>query len=124
MRQSAIIWAGISRVVFATSIDYLKKHGWNHIDISAADVNKAAAFYKGTITGGILADKTDILFTICDLFIDDNSEYLEAMKNILVKFNDTDRKNFIKQVESAGQALDDDMLAELGLKVSRRKLRK
>ena len=62
MCQSAIIWAGISRVVFATSIDYLKTHGWNQIDISAADVNKKALFYKGTLTGGVLAEKTDVLF--------------------------------------------------------------
>lgn len=62
MCQSAIIWAGISRVVFATSIDYLKTHGWNQIDLSAADVNKKAGFYKGTLTGGVLADKTNVLF--------------------------------------------------------------
>lgn len=62
MCQSAIIWAGISRVVFATSIEYLKTHGWNQINISASEVNLKAPFYKGTITGGILAKKTDVLF--------------------------------------------------------------
>jgi tRNA(Arg) A34 adenosine deaminase TadA len=62
MCQSAIIWAGISRVVFATSIDYLKTHGWNQIDISASQVNDKASFYKGTLTGGVLADKTNVLF--------------------------------------------------------------
>jgi tRNA(Arg) A34 adenosine deaminase TadA len=62
MCQSAIVWAGISRVVFATSIDYLKSHGWHQIDLSAAEINSKSAFYKGTITGGILADKTNPLF--------------------------------------------------------------
>lgn len=62
MCQSAIIWAGVSRVVFATPIEYLKTHGWNQIDIPAAEVNKKATFYKGTLTGGILAEKTNTLF--------------------------------------------------------------
>lgn len=62
MCQSAIIWAGISRVVFATSIDYLLTHGWDQIEIPAAEVNHKAPFYKGTLTGGILADKTNVLF--------------------------------------------------------------
>ena len=62
MCQSAVIWAGVSRVVFATSIEYLKSHGWNQINISAAEVNAKAPFYKGTLTGGVLADKTDPLF--------------------------------------------------------------
>ncbi len=62
MCQSAIAWAGISRMVFATSIEYLKTHGWNQIDISAAEVNRKAGFYKGTISGGVLAEKTDALF--------------------------------------------------------------
>lgn len=62
MCQSAIIWSGISRVVFATSLDYLKAHGWHSIDINAAEVNSRASFYKGTLTGGILANKTNVLF--------------------------------------------------------------
>ncbi len=62
MCQSAIIWSGIPRVVFATSINYLKTHGWNQIDITAAAVNQQASFYKGTLTGGILADKSNVLF--------------------------------------------------------------
>jgi tRNA(Arg) A34 adenosine deaminase TadA len=62
MCQSAIVWSGISKVVFATSIGYLKAHGWNQIDIDAADVNKKAPFYKGTITSGVLAEKTNPLF--------------------------------------------------------------
>jgi tRNA(adenine34) deaminase len=62
MCQSAIIWASISRTVFGTSIQYLKKQGWNQIDINAATIINKAPFYKGSLTGGILADKTDKLF--------------------------------------------------------------
>lgn len=62
MCQSAIVWAGISRVVFATSMGYLLSHGWNQINISASEVNNKSSFYKGTLTGGVLAEKTNIFF--------------------------------------------------------------
>lgn len=62
MCQSAAAWAGISRVVYATSSAYLMAHGWLDIDIPAAEVNKRAPFYHGTLTGGVLADKANDLF--------------------------------------------------------------
>jgi len=62
MCQSAIIWAHIPHVVYATSIDYLSSHGWDQIQIGSKAVNKRAPFYKGTILGGVLASKTDPLF--------------------------------------------------------------
>lgn len=62
MCQSAIVWANIPRVVYATSIGYLMSHGWNQINIPSAEINKQSSFYKGTITGGILADKSNPLF--------------------------------------------------------------
>jgi tRNA(adenine34) deaminase len=62
MCQSAVIWARISRVVFATPIEYLTSHGWDQINITAADVNQKSPFYKGTITGGVLTHKTNPLF--------------------------------------------------------------
>ncbi len=62
MCQSAIVWAGISRMVFATSMEYLMSHGWGQIAITSAKVNSKASFYKGTITGGVLAEKTNLLF--------------------------------------------------------------
>ena len=64
MCQSAIIWAGIPRVVYGTSIHYLKTHGWSQIDISSEQINKNSAFYNGTITGGVLAKETNPLFNI------------------------------------------------------------
>lgn len=62
MCQSAIVWTGMSRMVFATSIKYLLSHGLGQIEISSAEVNSKAPFYKGTITGGVLADKTNPMF--------------------------------------------------------------
>ena len=51
-----------SRVVFATSIEDLKRHGWDQINITAAEINKKSPFYHGSITGGVLANKSNILF--------------------------------------------------------------
>ena len=62
MCQSAIVWTGISRVVFATSLAYLTSHGWDQINISAAEVNAKSPFYKGTLDGGVLAEKTNVMF--------------------------------------------------------------
>ncbi|MDP3561842.1 MAG: nucleoside deaminase [Legionellaceae bacterium] len=62
MCQSAIVWAQIPKVVFATSIGYLTNHGWNQINIPASEINNKASFYKGTITGGVLAEQSNILF--------------------------------------------------------------
>lgn len=62
MCQSAVVWAKIPRVVFATSFEYLISHGWNQINIRASEINNRASFYKGTITGGVLASKSNILF--------------------------------------------------------------
>lgn len=62
MCQSAVVWAKIPRVVFATSFDYLISHGWNQINIHASEINKRSPFYKGTITGGVLASESNPLF--------------------------------------------------------------
>lgn len=62
MCQSAIVWAKIPRVVFATSLEYLTSHGWNQINIHASEINNKSPFYKGTITGGILANESNTLF--------------------------------------------------------------
>jgi tRNA(adenine34) deaminase len=62
MCQSAVVWAKIPRVVFATSMGYLINHGWNQINIRASEINKRSPFYKGTITGGILASQSNVLY--------------------------------------------------------------
>lgn len=62
MCQSAVVWSRIPRVVFATSFDYLISQGWDQINIRASEVNLRSPFYKGTITGGVLANESNILF--------------------------------------------------------------
>jgi tRNA(Arg) A34 adenosine deaminase TadA len=62
MCQSAAAWAGISRVVYATSSEYLVKNGWLDILIPAREVNKRAPFYHGKITSGVLSEKANLLF--------------------------------------------------------------
>lgn len=62
MCQSAVVWAKIPRVVFATSFEYLISHGWDQINIRASEINKRSPFYKGIITGGVLANKSNVLF--------------------------------------------------------------
>lgn len=62
MCESAIIWAGISSVVYGTSIPTLKQLGWDQIDIRAKSVVEKAAFYHGTILGDILSAETNKLF--------------------------------------------------------------
>lgn len=64
MCSSAIVWAGIARLVFGTSVQYLLDHGWDQINIAADYVFKKSTFYKGTIIGGVLHEETDKLFTI------------------------------------------------------------
>lgn len=69
MCQSAIIFTGISRVVYGTSMEYIQARAQSlskeneQINIRAADVISKAPFYKGTLTGGVLVDKTNELFS-------------------------------------------------------------
>ncbi len=62
MCMGALIWAGIGGVVFATSIDGIRKSGISQIAISAKQVAEAAPFYHGLLLGGVLAAETDRLF--------------------------------------------------------------
>lgn len=64
MCMSAIIWAGISEVVFGTSIAYLNAHQWHQINLSSTDVAARASFYQGKIIGGVLHEKTDPMFNV------------------------------------------------------------
>jgi tRNA(Arg) A34 adenosine deaminase TadA len=62
MCMSALIWAGVGGVVFASSIETLVHAGMNQIEISSKTVAAASPFYKGEILGGILETQTDALF--------------------------------------------------------------
>jgi tRNA(adenine34) deaminase len=62
MCMSAIIWAGISKVVYGTSIKYLSEHKWKQIEISSEEIARMASFQKVTIIGGIMESQTNLLF--------------------------------------------------------------
>ena len=62
MCQGAILWAGIRRVVFGTSIDTLKRLGWRQIHISAAEVVSRTPDAQCEIVGGVLERQCDALF--------------------------------------------------------------
>ena len=62
MCQSAILWAGIGRVFYGTSIPTLVRFGWNQIDIRAEEVARRTPFAHVEVVGGILEDECDELF--------------------------------------------------------------
>jgi tRNA(adenine34) deaminase len=62
MCMSALVWAGIGGVVFASSIEAIRRSGISQIDISAEAVAAAAPFYHGVLEGGVLAAETDRMF--------------------------------------------------------------
>lgn len=62
MCQAAILWAGIPRVVFGTSVATLVRLGWSQFLWSAQEVADAAPFAKCEIVGGIREDQCDELF--------------------------------------------------------------
>lgn len=64
MCMTALVFAGIGGVVFATSnTEGLRKAGLDPIAISAKDIVDAAPFYKGhLLLGGVLASETDRVF--------------------------------------------------------------
>ncbi|MFZ2725080.1 MAG: nucleoside deaminase [Methylococcaceae bacterium] len=62
MCQSAILWAGIGRVYYGTSIAYLQSHGWQQIDIRAEEVIARSPFRQCLLVGGILETQCNALF--------------------------------------------------------------
>jgi len=62
MCMSALVWAGIGGVVFASSIDGIRRAGIKQIDIAAKAVVAASPFYSGLLLGGVLAAETDRMF--------------------------------------------------------------
>ena len=62
MCMSALTWAGIGGVVFASAIATLTKAGIEQIGISAHAVVQASDFYRPELLGGILETETDAMF--------------------------------------------------------------
>lgn len=62
MCMSALVWAGIGGVVFASSIQGILAAGIGQINITAKQVAEASPFYSGLLLGGVLAAETDKMF--------------------------------------------------------------
>ena len=62
MCQGAVAWTGIKRVVFGSSIPFLKSLNWWAIDIRAEEVARLSAFRKCTVVGGVLEEDCNKLF--------------------------------------------------------------
>ena len=62
MCMSALVWAGIGGVVFATSIDGIRRAGIEQINITARTVIEQSPFYNGALLGGVLSPETDRMF--------------------------------------------------------------
>lgn len=62
MCQSAVEWAGISTVVYGSSIPFLKSLHWSQIDIRAEEVARRTPFRKCAVLGGVLEAECDELF--------------------------------------------------------------
>jgi tRNA(Arg) A34 adenosine deaminase TadA len=62
MCQGAVAWSGIQRVVFGSSIPFLKSLNWWAIDIRAAELSRLAAFRKCSVVGGVLEEDCNKLF--------------------------------------------------------------
>lgn len=62
MCQGAVAWSGIKRVVFGSSIPFLKSLNWWAIDIRAEELARLAAFRQCTVVGGVLEEECNQLF--------------------------------------------------------------
>ena len=62
MCQGAVAWAGIRRVVFGSSIPFLKSLNWWAIDIRAEELARLAAFRECRVVGGVLEEDCNKLF--------------------------------------------------------------
>ncbi|MFF2073826.1 nucleoside deaminase [Kitasatospora sp. NPDC058162] len=76
MCMSACAWAGIGQVVWATSIEGLRRTGLDQIDLSATAVAKAAEsfYHPQLLLGGVLATETDDLFRRAQVIRNNNED--------------------------------------------------
>ncbi|MGW0707085.1 nucleoside deaminase [Streptomyces sp. NPDC002643] len=64
MCMSAMVWAGLPRVVWASSVEEIRRTGIGQISLSARQVAAAARslYTPELLLGGVLADRTNRLF--------------------------------------------------------------
>jgi tRNA(Arg) A34 adenosine deaminase TadA len=63
MCSGAILWACIREVVYGASIQTIKELGLPHIDLPCDEVSSRASFEGFAVTGGVLEEECDALFT-------------------------------------------------------------
>ncbi|HAD60140.1 MAG TPA: nucleoside deaminase [Planctomycetaceae bacterium] len=62
MCMAAILWCRIPEVVFGTSIETLRRLGWDQFTLNSLDVADAATFADCRITQGVSESQCDALF--------------------------------------------------------------
>jgi tRNA(Arg) A34 adenosine deaminase TadA len=62
MCQAAVLWSGIEKVVFGTSIRTLQRLGWGQIDILAEEIVRRSPAWNCSLIGGVLERQCDALF--------------------------------------------------------------
>lgn len=62
MCMTALVWAGIGGVVYASSIDSLVNAGIKQVRIAAKDVIAASDFWRPALLGGVLERECDAMF--------------------------------------------------------------
>ena len=62
MCSGAIVWSGIPRVVYGTSIGTLKRLGLPQIDLPCEEVSRRSSFGGFEAVGGVLEEQCDALF--------------------------------------------------------------
>ncbi len=66
MCMTAILWSGISMVVFGTSIKFLQSNNWHQIDIYADEVVRRSPHWNCELMGGVLENDCNALFQACN----------------------------------------------------------
>ena len=62
MCASAMMWAGIPRIVYGTSIETLVRKGWSQIDIDTLEIIRRTPFHQAEVISDVLSHMTDPLF--------------------------------------------------------------
>lgn len=62
MCSGAILWSGIPRVFYGSSIATLKSLGLNYIDVPCEEVSRRCSFGSFEVSGGLLEDECAPLF--------------------------------------------------------------
>lgn len=62
MCSTAILWAGIPRVVYGTSVGTLNGLGFPKLDLSIQEISRRASLGEPEVIAGVLKDECDALF--------------------------------------------------------------